>query len=466
MKKALIMGTMLGTFALPGSAMAIDEAAMMKQLQMMQEQMNQMQKQIGALKSELAQAKSQASAAQKTASEVKAAKATEKKGSDVKITMSPAPKFETADGEYSFKVGGFAQVDAGVFDDDRADYPDGTNIRRARLNVSGTIAKYFNYKIENDFAASTTGNTGTLTDVYLEYTGFKPTTIMVGQFKEPFGLETLTSDLFTSFVERASPFVFSPDRKIGAAISTSGTESPIGAWSVTVGGFGDGSGIASTNDEAHDLTGRLTWAPIAEKTRVAHLGIAGSYRIPDSANDSMTFASRPETNLSNARNAVTTGLIPFIDNVSQLGLEAAGVWGPASIQGEYVVADVNRRAGFADPTFGGYYVEASYFLTGESRNYVASSGKFDRVKPQWPFSISEGNWGAWQIMARYSNLDLNDPGAGINGGQMQNTTFGIKWYPTANTAILADYIMVNTDAFGVTANDDPRIWVLRTQFDF
>lgn len=464
MKKALLL-TMLGSLAAPFPAFAIDEAAMMKQLQMMQEQMNQMQKQMANLKQELAEAKQQASSAQKTASEAKTAKISgkvaEPKGSDVKVSLSPGPKLETADGEYSFKVGGFAQIDAGVFDDDRADYPDGTTLRRARLNASGTIAKYFNYKIENDFA----NNASALTDIYLEYTGFNPTTIMVGQFKEPFGLETLTSDLHTNFVERASTVAFSPDRKIGAAVFTSG-ESSVGAWSFAVGGFGDGTGTASTNDEAKDATARLTFAPIAEKTKVLHLGVAGSYRVPDSASDAMTFSSRPESQLSNSRLAVSTGSISAIDNVNLVGLEAAAVWGPASIQGEYVKADVDRRTGFADPSFSGYYLEASYFLTGESRNYVAKQGKFDRVRPAWAFNPSQGNWGAWQVMTRYSNLDLNDAGAGINGGEMNNVSFGVKWYPHAHVAMLLDYIRVNTDSFAVTSNDDPHIWVLRTQFDF
>ena len=467
MKKALLM-TMLSGVAMSSPAFALDEQAILKQMQQMQEQMQQMQKQMSNLKNELSEAKQEAASAKKTAGEAKVAKAgkpPEPKGSDVKVSLSPGPKLETADGEYSFKVGGFAQVDAGFFDDERADYSDGWTVRRARLNASGTIAKVFNYKIENDFA----NNVSALTDVYLEYTGLKPTTLMVGQFKEPFGLETLTSDLHTNFVERASTVAFSPDRKIGAMVSTSGTVLE-GGWTLAVGGFGDGTGVNSNDDEAKDATARFTFAPIAEKTRVLHFGIAGSHRVPDSASDAMTFSSRPETQLSNSRNAVSTGSITAIDNVNLTGLEAAAVWGPASIQGEYVRAAVDRRAGFMDPTFDGYYVEASYFLTGESRNYVVNQGKFDRVRPMWSFNPSQGQWGAWQVMTRFSDLDLTD--ANIRGGEMRNTTFGVKWYPHANVAIVADYIRSNVSALttagtpATTSNDHPQAWVLRTQFDF
>lgn len=459
MKKLLLISTTLATILASGQASAQDNEAMQKRLEAMQAQMEAMQREMKSLKEQLAQNKAQTTKIEKATNEIKAHKTPE---NDVKISMIPAPKFETADGAYSFKVGGFAQIDAGIFKDDRKDHPDGTNIRRARLNFSGTLAKDFKYKIENDFA----GNSSTLTDVYLEYAGFKPTSITVGQFKEPFGLETLTSDTFTSFIERASTNLFSPDRKIGVMVSSYGTIDPLGAWTASLGGFGSGtSSTTSTDDESRDITGRITLAPIADKTQVIHFGVAGSHRIPDSSSDSFSFSSRAENQLSSASSdlAVNTGTISNADSVNLLGLEAAGVYGPFSVQGEYVRAAVNRNSG-VEPTFGGYYVEASYFLTGESRNYNASTGRFERTKPMWPLSVSEGSWGAWQVMARYSNLDLNDKT--ILGGQLKDTTFGIKWIPNNHTMITANYIMSNSDSNAVTPNDDPHIFLLRTQFDF
>jgi phosphate-selective porin OprO/OprP len=463
MKKIFLTSTALITISSAAPALAQDNDAMMAQLKAMQAQMESMQREMDKLKKQLAQNKAQPVKAvkkeEKIAEEVKTPKAPE---NDVKISMAPAPKFETADGAYSFKIGGFAQIDGGIFNDDKRDRPDGTNIRRARLSASGTIARDFKYKIENDFA----GNASALTDVYLEYAGWNPTSITVGQFKEPFGLETLTSDLFTDFIERSVVHSFSPDRKIGVMVSTYGETAPIGFWTASLGGFGSGaSSTNSTDDEARDITARLTWAPVADKKQVLHFGVAGSHRIPDAATDSFSFSSRAENQMSSAAAdlSVNTGSITNVDNVNLLGLEAAGVYGPFSLQGEYVRAMVNRSAG-VEPTFDGYYVEASYFLTGESRNYNASTGRFERVKPNAPLSFSKGNYGAWQVMARYSNLDLNDKT--INGGELRDTTFGIKWLPNNYTMITANYIMSNSDVHAVTPNDDPRIWLLRTQFDF
>lgn len=457
MKKTLLVSALLLGWApaTPALAQSSDDA-MMKQLKSMQSRMEEMQREMNKLKAEMAKSKSQSKAAEKLVEDIKAAKA--KPENDVKISLVPAPKFETADGAYSFKVGGFAQFDAGMFGDDKKDHPDGTQIRRARLNVSGTIAKDFNYKIENDFGLGTS----VITDAFIEYTGFAPVSLMVGQFKEPFGLETLTSDLFTTFIERSSIFAFAPDRQLGAQVSTYG-DSPLGAWTVAAGGFGANSTVSSTDDESKDATARLTLAPIASATEVLHFGVAGSYRVPDRASNAMRFQSRPESRLTSAQ-LVDTGSITNVDNTKLLGLEAAAVWGPFSLQSEYMLADVNRKTGLADQTFDGYYVEASYFLTGESRNYVAKQGKFDRVKPKGNFNPSEGNWGAWQVSARYSDLDLND--SVIAGGDMKDVTLGLRWIPHPNLSFMLNYIKVNTDNHAVVHDDDPDVWMIRSQVDF
>jgi phosphate-selective porin OprO/OprP len=460
MKRALLVSTGLIGILAGAPVYATDTNAVMAQLKAMQSQMAQMQAEMAALKAELEKTKAQAKSSQKITDEIKAAKLSVKPENDVKISMVPAPKFETADGAYSFKVGGFAQVDGGMFNDDRRDHPDGTNMRRARLSATGTIAHDFKYKLEYDFAG-TAGPAG-ITDTYLEYTGLKPLSFMVGQFKEPFGLETLTSDLFTTFMERALPLAFAPDRNLGIAVATSG-DSPLGAYTASLGGFGSGTGTASTDDESKDVTARLTLAPFSVGREILHFGVAGSHRIPDSATDSFRFSSRAENRLSSSQ-AVDTGAIASVDNVDLLGLEAAGVYGPFSMQGEYMIAEVNRGAGLANQSFDTYYVEASYFLTGESRNYVAKQGKFDRVKPKWAFKPSEGAWGAWQVSTRYSALDLND--SVILGGEVNDLTFGLRWIPQENVNFTVNYIMVNTDGTATTAHDDPEILMMRAQFDF
>lgn len=50
--------------------------------------------------------------------------------------------------------------------------------------------------------------------------------------------------------------------------------------------------------------------------------------------------------------------------------------GPWSLQGEYMLSNVNRESG-SDPLFSGWYALATYYtLTGEARPYSAASGTF------------------------------------------------------------------------------------------
>ena len=72
-------------------------------------------------------------------------------------------------------------------------------------------------------------------------------------------------------------------------------------------------------------------------------------------------------------------------------------------------ADVLR----VSPTYDGWYIDASWYITGETRNYEASTGEFGRTKVKRPVYGGSGGWGAWQIAGRYDVLDLSDKGAAM-----------------------------------------------------
>jgi phosphate-selective porin OprO/OprP len=95
-----------------------------------------------------------------------------------------------------------------------------------------------------------------------------------------------------------------------------------------------------------------------------------------------------------------------------LGGELAVVYGPLSFQSEYTCAEVDRDLG-GNLDFYGYYTYASWFLTGESRNYRPNKGIFDLIVPKKPFSLKSGGLGAWEIGVRFSGIDLSDDA--ING---------------------------------------------------
>ena len=63
--------------------------------------------------------------------------------------------------------------------------------------------------------------------------------------------------------------------------------------------------------------------------------------------------------------------------------------------------------------------------------------------PSRPFDPGRGGWGAWEIAARYSTIDLNDKD--IFGGRQENVTLGLNWYANSNIRFMLDYINGKVD---------------------
>lgn len=372
----------------------------------------------------------------------------------IKITMKPVPKIESADGKYSFQPTGRVHLDYTSFSDDERDHPDGANFRRARLGFKGDLGEDFNYKAEMDFG----GESSNIKEMYLAYTGLDFAEIWAGNFKPPVGLEQNTSSNYMSFAE-LSPVssAFTRDEIIGLGLKSGGEN-----WSLAGGVFNEDPGINTTDDEAVSVDVRGSMDLLMDSPHVLHVGLGGSFRTPNSTSESVTLSGRPA---GTGPSMVTTGAISDIDRSTVLGAELAGVFGPFSFQGEYFQNRLERDPG-DDLEFTGWYGQASYFLTGESRPYKGKTGNFDRVKPKNPVSLSEGGWGAWEILARYNNLDLNDKSGGVMGGEMSGTTLGVNWYMTDYIRAMLNVVDVNTDKDAVVPDDDPTVTTLRAQWDF
>ena len=64
-------------------------------------------------------------------------------------------------------------------------------------------------------------------------------------------------------------------------------------------------------------------------------------------------------------------------------------------------------------------------------------------------------------MARYSTLDLSDES--VDGGEEDNFTFGVNWYPTPNFRFMANYVKVLDLKGGDFDEADPDAFMLRAQ---
>lgn len=380
-----------------------------------------------------------------------------------------------ADGDFSLKIGGRMHADytnhSGESDLRSNNQPiNGTQIRRGRIALSGTVYKDFDYMIETDFA-----NDGVaVKDLFMVYHGFKaPLELTVGHQKHAMSMEIQESSNDIMFTERSLvsaltvPFF---DRAIGVNLKGFGE-----SWNVQSGIYGDAMGKSSDNtfnDEGKGFGIRGTWAPIIDKEKVLHVGANYGYRkagelSATSANGAAPTFRYRTTNMSDL--SIVSANIADLDDVKTGILEVAGMYGPFSFQSEFAKSDVSRKRN-DDADFTAWYAQVGYTLTGESRTYKGSDGEFKRLVPKSNFDLAKGNWGAWEVAGRYDSIDLED--GIVRGGEAKRLSLSLNWYLNEDVRVLAGY----TKAFDLDGGalkkadgsfaDDIDVYTVRAQWAF
>lgn len=372
-------------------------------------------------------------------------------------------KVKSDDGSFVGELKGRMHADAYFFSDDGdINNENGTDFRRLRLTAESTIDAVWKGKIEIDFrtnrgAGGDAANT-VLRDAYFTRVGFGPGNLTVGQLKTPMGLEELTSSNYITFIERAMPVsAVAPAHRRGIDYSGSFSNFSYRVMGYNTANRADGAGNRS---DGLGLGTRWTWTPIKDKTQVMHLGLSlAQEQNIDGLGDQST---RYEANLADP--------VVFADfdnavggsednDISRSGLEFAYTTGPLSVQAEYLKADVSSDAA-GDPEWDGAYMQASYFLTGESRPYKGSNGTFERIKPN-------AKKGAWEVAARYSKLEGENGEPGYSA-EIKNATLGLNYYFNPQVRFMLNYIKSEVDAGTLAApiKGDPNAIAFRIQYDF
>lgn len=376
-----------------------------------------------------------------------------------------------ADGDFSIKIGGRMHADYSKHTGDESleggrEAVDGTEIRRGRIALSGTVYKDFDYIIENDFA----GDKVSVKDLFLVYHGFDaPLEMTVGHQKHAMSMEVQESSNDIMFTERSLvtaltiPFF---DRAIGLNLKGFGDN-----WNVQGGIYGDSmANGASNKDEGNGYAVRGTFAPIMENDKVLHFGANYGYR--KVSEDNLANTKTPEfsyktTNLSGLK--LIDAKFTNMDDVKTGIVEMAAMYGPLSFQSEYAKSTVSRKTG-SDVDFNAWYAQVGYTLTGESRTYKGSDGEFKRLSPKNNFDLKNGKWGAWEVAARYDQIDLED--ANIAGGEAKRMSLSLNWYLNEDVRMLAGY----TKTFDLDGGarkktdgsfaDDIDVYTVRAQWAF
>ena len=103
------------------------------------------------------------------------------------------------------------------------------------------------------------------------------------------------------------------------------------------------------------------------------------------------------------------------------------VAGPFTVESEWFRYKIDRRfitaTTLPDPHFTGWYIQGGWMLTGESRVYNAVEARIDAPKLNYSFNPEAGTWGAFELVGRYSDLNLNYR-AGAAGAAATRSTIG------------------------------------------
>jgi phosphate-selective porin OprO/OprP len=411
------------------------------------------------------------------------------------------PALATADGRFTANIKAILMFDGGKYYQKNnlppqvtnRDLNEGFNFRRARFGIDGKLFRDFDYSFIYEFGGSGQEDPGRLYEAAITYTYLKPFRIKVGAFEPNIGLAAAVSTSQMPLMERPAPAevarnVAAGDSRVAFQVLANdvigaGDTGIAARWLIssayTANIIATGSSAASATvqpfDEQNAWIGRATIAPFSSTDWQAHLGVNYQYVIhPNDASGNPVGAAtgvrypsqlrdRPELRLDGAR-LVDTGAIDS-RHTSVLGFEGAFQTGPFMVEGEWFRYKIDRRfittTTLPDPHFTGWYVMGSWILTGEPRVYNPVEARFDAPKLNYNFNPEAGTWGAFELAARYSDLDLNyhegasgtTPAAAlgaVRGGEQKIYTFGLNWYLNPSMRVMLDYQHVDVDRLGAT----------------
>jgi phosphate-selective porin OprO/OprP len=438
-RRALAAGVSLAALAGAQAAQAQSNEELMRIVREQQRQIEELSRKVDALTGQTEAATEKADqAGEQAAAAVETAQKVEEEAPDIKVKWAPGPTFSSKDGSWSVHVRGRLFVDGGALgdDDDLYKNDNGTELRAARLGIEGKFFDGWSYKFETDFGNSDVD----VKDAYIQYSGepIDPAYVRVGQHKTPNSLEELTSSRFITFMERAAiTDAFSLERQIGLMSGASGE-----SWGVDAGLFGQNTSDVNDN-EGYAIAGRGHYAFFLDpedrgegSSQVIHLGASARYRNfdNDTFDSEVRYRQRPFFHFTGTR-SVDTGTIADSEGDVWLGGEFAWVNGPFSLQSEVANTFLQRKNGEDDANnLWGGYLSASYFLTGEHRNYNPKAGAFERVKVSNP--VQDGGFGAWEVGARADYIDLNNEG--VKGGEQISYIAGLNWYANNYVRVMLD----------------------------
>ena len=406
-------------------------------------------------------------------------------------------KISSSDNKHQLKIGSTIQTDYRNFMGDNPPawipgspgYYEGVGpseilLRQARITLEGRVFSNIYFKIMPDFA-QTSNTANMLPDAYVDYAYVPQASLLVGKYKPSIGLERLQGDSNTAFLERAFPTNLAPNRDMGLQVhggfavpgyKAETAPGPIdnkNAFSYQVGitdgtgdsgnSYGNGPPTPTSTSFANnkEFDGRIFAQPFQHSgydwLEGFGLGLSGSFSNPDHQTINAQRTPLGQTQFIdytqlNATNKASAGVVTANGNSNRIYPQAYWYKGPFGLMGEYVASTQTLNVGGVQAgikhnnvtqTNTAAQVQISYVLTGEDNT-------FEGVKPMRNFDPLKGSWGAFQLAARWTQLNVDSDTFQIidptkSASKATAGTFGVNWFLNRNALIRLDYEYVSFD---------------------
>lgn len=355
----------------------------------------------------------------------------------------------SSDNVYAMNLGGRVHLDYGYVDPDQiaADQDvSGFYLRRAYLTLTGH-AQSVKYKFEVDFRGPAIAR-----EIWFGTDAFGGE-VQIGHIRPAYGMEMLTSSNDLPFIERQfiSKDTLMTGREFQNGVVYKMHRDDFGLITsfYSANAAQDETAVATPNG-SQAAAFRVFYTPINDEEVTLHVGAAYDYAAYAEAGDGNDVRARAVSRFGPRQTIVSAA---DYDTHDTMIFELAGRIGPVFGQGEYAIA---QYAGpMLEQQVDAWYLEGTYFLTGEVKPYSASGGSFkapkELVRP-----------GAIELKLRYASIENRDA---VDRPRARGMTAGFNYYRSPTVRFLLDY---NRGSYLLNGAPDDSPWAVvgRAQFVF
>lgn len=374
-------------------------------------------------------------------------------------------------GDFDLKLRGTVQFDQrSFFGDDELSFNDTYLFRRIRPSLEGTLGPLLAYRLTPEFA----GDGASIVDAYVDVRFDPRYTLRVGKLKGPVGLERLQSASALPLIERSFPTELAPNRDIGAQLQG---ELQGGTISYAVGMFNgapDGRDAPTTDaDNNLEWAARVffePWKNDANALSGLGFGLAGSTGEKEGTGNN--FLPRYRTPGQNQFFGYRSTVVADGDH-TRLSPQAYYYRTAFGLLAEYIRSEQelligSNQASRIELEQDAWQVTGSWVLTGEDASYKGVA------RPNQPYTIGGEGWGAFEVVGRYGQLDVDDDAfpifasADASASEARAWGLGLNWYLTPNLKLAFNHSHARFDggATGGRDREDEKTFFSRVQVAF